>query len=79
MSSFRYSSDANSDIEGIVLYIFDLNPIAAYRFLESLEETCELLAQHPLIGRSRANLGEGLAFISGRQLSGFLHAGSGWH
>ena len=25
MSSYRYSSDANSDIEGIVLHIFDLN------------------------------------------------------
>jgi|SRR5712671_2189603 len=58
MSSYRYSSDANSDIEEIVLYIFDLNPVAAHRFLDSLEETCELLAEHPFIGRSRAELGE---------------------
>ncbi len=28
MSSFRYSSDANADIEEIILYIFDLNPVA---------------------------------------------------
>ncbi|MEI9961591.1 MAG: type II toxin-antitoxin system RelE/ParE family toxin [Limisphaerales bacterium] len=60
MSSYRYSSDANSDIEEITLYIFDLNPIAAHHFLDSLEETCELLAEHPLIGRSRAELGKGL-------------------
>ena len=44
MSSYRNSSDANADIEGIVLYIFDLNPVAAHRFLDALEEICELLA-----------------------------------
>jgi len=60
MSSYRYSSDANADIKEIALYIFDLNPVAAHGFLDSLEETCQLLAGHPLIGRSRAELGEGL-------------------
>ena len=60
MSSYRNSSDANADIEGIVLHIFDFNPVAAHRFLEVLEETCELLAAHPFIGRSRTELGEGL-------------------
>jgi plasmid stabilization system protein ParE len=53
MSSYRYSSDANSDIEAIALYIFDFNPVAAHHFLGSLEETCELLAERPLIGRVR--------------------------
>jgi toxin ParE1/3/4 len=60
MNSYRFSSDANADIEGIVLYIFDLNPVAAHRFLDSLEATCELLAEHPLIGRPRPELGENL-------------------
>ena len=60
MSSYRYSSGANADIEAISLYIFDLNPVAAHHFLDSLEETCELLAQHPLIGQPRAELGENL-------------------
>jgi toxin ParE1/3/4 len=60
MSSYRYSSDANADIEAISLYIFDLNPVAAYRFLDALEETCDLLAEHPLIGRPRPEFGEGL-------------------
>jgi toxin ParE1/3/4 len=60
MSSYRYSSDANSDIEEIALYIFDLNPVAAHRFLDSLEEACEILAEQPLIGRPRPELGEGL-------------------
>ncbi|MDD5141277.1 MAG: type II toxin-antitoxin system RelE/ParE family toxin [Verrucomicrobiales bacterium] len=60
MSSYRYSSDANSDIEEIALYLFDLNPTAAHRFLDSLEETCELLAAQPLIGRSRPELADDL-------------------
>ena len=60
MSSYRYSSDANADIEEIALYIFALNPVAAHRFLDSFEEACELLAAHPFLGRSRAELGEGL-------------------
>lgn len=60
MNSYRYSSDANSDIEKIALYLLDLNPVAANRFLDSLEETCELLAEHPLIGRLRPEFGENL-------------------
>jgi toxin ParE1/3/4 len=60
MSSYRYSSAANADIEEIALHIFDLNPVAARRFLDSLEETCALLVSHPFIGRSRAELGERL-------------------
>jgi len=60
MSSYRYSSDANADIAEIVFHIFDLNPVAAHHFINALEETCELLAGHPLIGRPRLELGEGL-------------------
>jgi toxin ParE1/3/4 len=60
MNSYRYSSDANADIEGIAFYIFDLNPVAADRFLDALDETCEMLAEHPLIGRPRSELGENL-------------------
>jgi toxin ParE1/3/4 len=60
MSSYRYSSDANSDIEGIALYIFNLNPVAAYRFLDALEETCEMLAEHPFVGRPRPEFGQGV-------------------
>jgi toxin ParE1/3/4 len=78
MSSFRYSSDANSDIEEIVLYIFDLNPVAAHHFLDSLEETCELLAGHLLIGRSRIGLGEGLrSFPVGNYLIFYTPAADG--
>ena len=78
MRSYRYSSDANSDIEGIVLYIFDLNPVAAHHFLDTFEETCELLAGHPLIGRPRPELGEGLrSFPVGNYLIFYTMASDG--
>jgi len=60
MRSFRFSTEANFDIEGIGNYIFDLNPIAADHFLAALDETCDLLAGHPELGRLRPELGEGL-------------------
>ncbi len=60
MKAIRFSTDAHRDIEETASYIFDLNPVAASRFLDALDETCELLAEHPLIGRSRPTLGESL-------------------
>jgi toxin ParE1/3/4 len=78
MSSYRYSSDAYSDIEEVALYIFDLNPVAAHRFLDLLEETCELLAGHPLIGCPRPELGEGLrSFPIGNYLIFYTTASDG--
>ena len=78
MSSYRYSSDANADVEEIALYIFDLNPVAAHHFLNALEETCELLAEHPLIGRLRQELGEGIrSFPVGNYLVFYTPASDG--
>lgn len=78
MSSYRYSSAAHSDIEEIVLYIFDLNPVAASHFLDLLEETCELLAEHPLIGRLRPELGDELrSFPIGNYLIFYTPAADG--
>jgi toxin ParE1/3/4 len=34
--------------------------MAADRFLDSLERACEMLARHPLIGRSREEPGQNL-------------------
>jgi len=78
MSSYRFSSDANVDIEGIALHLLDLNPLAAHHFLNALEETCELLAGHPLIGRSRPELGEGVrSFPVGNYLVFYTPASHG--
>jgi toxin ParE1/3/4 len=57
MKACRYSSAARADIRAIALYRFDLNPVAADHFLDKLEETCVLLAGHPLVGRPRPELG----------------------
>ena len=56
MKSFRISSEANLDIEEIATYIFELNLVAAYDFLDRMDETFELLAEFPLIGRLRPGL-----------------------
>ena len=78
MGSYRSSSDANSDIEEIVLHLFDLNPIAAHRFLDALEGVCELLVQHPLIGRARPELAENLhSFAVGNYLVLYVPAAHG--
>lgn len=60
MKSFHLSTEANLDIEEIANYIFDLNPVAAHRFLDDLDEVFDLLADFPLIGRLRPDLGEGV-------------------
>ena len=57
MKSFHLSTEANLDIEEIANYIFDLNPVAAYRFLDDLDDTFDLLADFPFIGRLRPDLG----------------------
>ena len=78
MRSYRYSSAANSDVEGIVFHLFDLNPVAAHRFLDALEEACELLAQHPLIGRTRPELAGHLrSFAVGNYLVFYMPAPHG--
>ena len=63
MPRYRFSADANADLEEIALYIFELNPVAAKRFLEAIEQACELLATHPLLGRARPELGEDVRSI----------------
>lgn len=54
MNSYRFSSTAHSDMEKIALYIQDLNPPAADHFVDAVERTCQMLAEHPLMGRSRS-------------------------
>jgi toxin ParE1/3/4 len=78
MSSCRYSSDANYDLEEIAVYLSNLNPVAASRFLDALEETCELLAGHPKLGRLRPELADGLrSFPIGNYLVFYTVASDG--
>lgn len=78
MNSYRYSSDANADVGEIAFYLFGLNPVAARHFLDALEETCELLAGHPLMGRPRPELAVGLrSFPIGNYLIFYIPAPDG--
>jgi len=78
MSSYRFSSAAHADIEGIALYVSELNPLAAQRFLDMVKETCELLAEHPHLGRLRPELGQALrSFPVGNYLLFYLPAPDG--
>jgi toxin ParE1/3/4 len=78
MKSFHLSTEANLDIEEIANYIFDLNPVAAYRFLDDLDETFELLADFPLIGRLRPDLATDVrSYPVGNYLVFYVPAGKG--
>jgi toxin ParE1/3/4 len=78
MKRIGFSKEANLDIEEISTYIFDLNPVAAYRFLDALDKTCELLVEHPLLGRMRSELGEGIrTFAVGNYLIFYVPAKDG--
>jgi toxin ParE1/3/4 len=58
MNSIHFSADANVDIAEIGDYLFKLDPAAAYRFLNRLDEVFELLASHHHLGRLRPDFGE---------------------
>ena len=63
MKRFRFRSEANHDIEEISNKLFALNPAAASRFLDTLDNLCELLAQHSELGRPRPELGQNLRSV----------------
>lgn len=52
--------EAEADLDEIWLYIAQDDPDAADRFLDFIEERCQLLAENPLMGRSRPELAPGL-------------------
>ena len=60
----RFSPMAVADLGGILEYIARDNPPAAVRFVETLKEKCNTLAQFPLLGASREQLVAGLRVFS---------------
>lgn len=68
--SYRLSSRALSDLESIVDYLSDVNPKAALRLVDRLEERWELLVTQPRSGVLRQDLGPDLReVIVGEYLS----------
>jgi len=54
------SGSAEADLREIWFYVARDNTDAADRFVDRIQKKCQLLAESPRIGRSRAELGPGL-------------------
>ena len=60
MSEIRRLPQAESDLDGIWDYIARDTPTNATRFLRRIEGVCIIIADNPLIGRSREELAPAL-------------------
>jgi toxin ParE1/3/4 len=60
VADLRFSEQAERDLVEIGNFIARDNPANAARFIARLEEHCNLLTRHPLIGRVRDDLLPGL-------------------
>lgn len=56
----RFSSAARLDLQGIHDYVAVDDPAAALRLIERIEQSCQLLAENPLIGEACEFLALGL-------------------
>lgn len=56
MATVKYSELASTDLYEHVEYIAQDKPSAAYRWLESIESTCELLASNPELGNRKLEI-----------------------
>jgi toxin ParE1/3/4 len=57
MPGVFYSPAADDDLLGIAEYIARDKPEAARRWVQKIQETCELLASQPKLGESRPGFG----------------------
>ena len=60
MKNCRFSSESRRDLQAIHDYIASDDPAAALRLIERIEQSCQLLAENPLIGESCDFLAERL-------------------
>src|SRR6266404_3202572 len=60
MAQLRFAESAERDLVEIANFIARDDPISSARFIERVEEHCQLLALHPLMGRTRDALARGL-------------------
>ncbi|MFI5012483.1 MAG: type II toxin-antitoxin system RelE/ParE family toxin [Hyphomicrobiales bacterium] len=59
MSKVRFTHRAREDFLEIWLYIAPRNPQAADRVYDRIEESCQLLRDHPQLGPARPEIAEG--------------------
>lgn len=67
MSRLVFSLKSIDDLEGVLRYIARDKPIAAVRFVESIERQCVLLSDFPELGMLREDLAPGLRLFSFRR------------
>jgi len=78
MNHFRFSPKAAQDLDDIIDYIVQRNPIAAAHVLRRIEQTCRKLAQFPGMGTERDDLQLGLrVFLSGNCVICYRDTGNG--
>ncbi|QGZ96418.1 type II toxin-antitoxin system RelE/ParE family toxin [Terricaulis silvestris] len=66
MSRIVFRPEAEADLTAIALHIAANSAARAHRVVTRLRSRCEILRQHPLAGRPRNELGEGLRSLSER-------------
>ena len=71
--SYSLSPLAESDIDAIWLYFARFDIENADRYLEVLTDTFQLLGDHPLIGRERSEISDGLRYLPKDNYCIFYH------
>ena len=71
--SYSLSPLAESDIDEIWLYFAQFDIENADKYLEILTDTFQLLGDHPLIGRDRSELSDGLRYFPKDNYCIFYH------
>jgi toxin ParE1/3/4 len=60
MNRYRFTPEANNDLDDIFNHLVALSPAAATRVLNEIEARVRLLARFPGLGRDRPDLAPGL-------------------
>ena len=79
MAKLHYSALATEDLYENAEYISRDKPDAAYRWVENIEATCEMLANNPELGQKRTTRSHGRcrSFVSGNYVIFFRGVSDG--
>src|SRR5690242_16474025 len=77
MNSYRFTPQAQQDLNDIYDYVARHNPVAAARLIEAIERRCQAVANSPGMGRGCTHLAPGLRMSSVRRFTIFFRAATG--
>jgi toxin ParE1/3/4 len=72
MSRYRFTPQAQQDLNDIHDYLAQHNPAAAARLVDAIERRCQALANSPGMGRACGHLAPGLRLSSVRRYTIFF-------